>query len=113
MQQGIEAAFWRQTQFSINACRRQQLTQSQQQCGRRQPSLHMHCVTEEEAKKRCFVGSTSVRTATNPITSATLAKSRRGRTNSLGPGERRSAPSIFSLIAEPRFAVSLRPSLRI
>jgi hypothetical protein len=56
MQQGIEAAFWRETQFSINACCRQQLTQSQQQCGRRQPSLHMHCVTEEEAKKRCFVG---------------------------------------------------------
>jgi len=27
MQQGIEAAFWRETQFSINACRRQQLTQ--------------------------------------------------------------------------------------
>src|ERR1700740_1198736 len=55
MQQGIEAAFWRETQFFINACRRQQLTKSQQQCGRHQPSLHMERVTEEEAKKRCFV----------------------------------------------------------
>ena len=100
MQQGIEAAFWRETQFSINACRRQQLTQSQQRCGRRQPSLHMHCVTEEEAKKRCFVGLHIRPDRHKSYNKRDASEKRRGRTSSLGPGERRSAPSIFSLIAE-------------